>query len=79
MTDQRNALAHGFPPGVNDIDLAKMHAISRSLRWVLTLYLLLEAGAPAEQLAKSTRANQRYERDWRNWCREFPKVFVDPA
>lgn len=79
VTDQRNALAHGLPPGRNDIDLAKMHAISRSLRWVLTLYLLLEAGAPAEQLAESTQANQRYERDWRNWRREWPKVFVGPA
>ena len=78
VTELRNALAHGLPPGGNDIDLAKMHAISRSLRWVLTLYLLLEAGAPAEQLAESTRANQRYERDWRNWHREWPKVFVNP-
>jgi hypothetical protein len=79
VTDQRNALAHGLPPGGSDIDLTKMHAISRSLRWVLTLYLLLEAGAPAEQLAKSTQANDRYERDWRNWRREWPKVFVDSA
>lgn len=79
VTEQRNALAHGLPPAGNDIDLVKMHAISRSLRWVLTLYLLLEAGAPAEQLAESTRASQRYERDWRNWRREWPKIFMDPA
>jgi hypothetical protein len=79
VTEQRNALAHGLPPSASGIDLAKMHAISRSLRWVLTLYLLLEAGAPADQLAESTQANDRYERDWRNWRREWPKVFVDPA
>ncbi|MGD1239271.1 HEPN domain-containing protein [Mycobacterium seoulense] len=79
VTDQRNALAHGFPPEGSRIDLTQMHAISRSLRWVLTVYLLLEAGAPAEQLGKSTQANERYERDWRNWRRVWPKVFVNPV
>lgn len=78
VTDQRNTLAHGLPPEGSGIDLTKMHAISRSLRWVLTLYLMLEAGAPAEQLAESTRANQRYERDWRNWRRVWPGVFTGP-
>jgi ApeA N-terminal domain 1 len=79
VTDQRNALAHGLPPRGSRIDLTKMHAISRSLRWVLTVYLMLEAGAPAEQLAESTQANERYERDWRNWRRVWPRVFTDPA
>lgn len=79
MADQRNALAHGLPPKGSGIELTKMHAISRSLRWVLTVYLLLEAGAPAEQLAESTRANERYERDWRNWRRVWPNVFTDPV
>lgn len=79
VTDQRNALAHGLPPPGSGIDLTKMHAISRSLRWVLTVYLLLEAGAPAEQVAESTQANERYERDWRNWRRVWPRVFADPV
>jgi len=79
VTDQRNALAHGLPPQGSGIDLTRMYAISRSLRWVLTVYLLLEAGAPAEQLAESTQANERYERDWRNWRRVWPRVFADPV
>ncbi|WP_133147316.1 HEPN domain-containing protein [Mycolicibacterium novocastrense] len=79
VTDQRNALAHGLPPPGSGIDLTKMHAISRSLRWVLTVYLLLEAGAPAEQVSESTQANERYERDWRNWRRVWPRVFADPV
>lgn len=77
VTNQRNALAHGLPPDDSDIDIAKMHAISRSLRWVLTLYLLLEAGAPAEDLAEATQANDRYDLDCRNWRREWPSVFSD--
>jgi hypothetical protein len=77
VTEQRNALAHGLPPEGSGIDLTRMHAISRSLRWVLTAYLLLEAGAPGKRLAESIQADGRYERDWRNWCRVWPKVFVD--
>jgi hypothetical protein len=78
VTDQRNVLAHGLPARSGRIDLTQMHYITRSLRWVLTLYLLLEAGVPPEQLAETTKANERYERDWRNWRRVWPQVFADP-
>jgi hypothetical protein len=79
VTEQRNNLAHGLPAEDDGSDMAKMHYITRSLRWVLTLYLLLEAGAPPEHLAQVTEANRRYERDLRNWRRVWPNVFADPA
>ncbi|ULP48050.1 HEPN domain-containing protein [Mycolicibacter virginiensis] len=79
VTNQRNTLAHGLPSQSGNIDFTKMHYITRSLRWVLTLYLLLEAGVPPDKLAEATRANDRYERDWRNWRRVWPRVFATPA
>lgn len=76
VTNQRNILAHGLPDEDCSFDVTRMHYITRSLRWVLTLYLLLEAGAPADQLASITANNRRYERDQRNWRRVWPKVFT---
>ena len=80
VTEQRNNLAHGLPAetGNSDVDVEKMHYIMRSLRWVLTLYLMLEAGVPSEQLTHTTEANRRYERDLRNWRRVWPGVFAEP-
>lgn len=77
VTNQRNILAHGLPDEDCSFDVTRMHYITRSLRWTLTLYLLLEAGVPADQLASITANNRRYERDQRNWCRVWPKVFTD--
>jgi len=77
VTNQRNILAHGLPDEDSSFDVTRMHYITRSLRWVLTLYLLLEAGVPPEQLATITTGNRRYERDQRNWRRVWPKVFSD--
>ncbi|UQX10661.1 HEPN domain-containing protein [Candidatus Mycobacterium methanotrophicum] len=75
VTDQRNTLAHGLRSEEENPDLAEMHYITRSLRWVLTVCLLLEAGVPSERLADAVRANSRFERDARNWRSIWPKVF----
>lgn len=77
VTNQRNILAHGLPDEECSFDATRMHYITRSLRWVLTLYLLLEAGAPADQLATITADNRRYRRDLRNWRHVWPTVFSD--
>ncbi|SIE78670.1 Uncharacterised protein [Mycobacteroides abscessus subsp. abscessus] len=78
VTDQRNNLAHGLRSEGEDSDLVEMHYIARSLRLVLTVCLLLEAGVPVDRLAAAVRANSRFERDARNWRRVWPKVFADP-
>ncbi len=75
VTDQRNTLAHGLRSEEKSPDLAAMHYITRSLRWVLTVCLLLEAGVPSDRLAGAVRANSRFERDARNWRSVWPKVF----
>lgn len=77
VTNQRNILAHGLPDEDCSFDVTRMHYITQSLRWVLTLYLLLEAGAPADELATITDNNRRYGRDQRKWRRVWPKVFSD--
>lgn len=77
VTNQRNILAHGLPDQDCSFDVTRMHYITRSLRWVLTLYLLIEAGAPADQLAAITANNRRYKRDQRNWRHVWPEVFSD--
>ena len=76
VTDQRNTLAHGLRSEGENPDLVKMHYITRSLRWVLTVCLLLEAGVQRERLSSAVRANSRFERDARNWRRAWPKVFA---
>ncbi|MDO2981397.1 MULTISPECIES: HEPN domain-containing protein [Mycobacteriaceae] len=78
VTDQRNSLAHGLRSEGEESDLVEMHYIARSLRWVLTVCLLMEAGVPVDRLADAVRANSRFERDARNWRRVWPKVFADP-
>ncbi|MCZ9330288.1 HEPN domain-containing protein, partial [Nocardia farcinica] len=75
VTDQRNTLAHGLRQEGENPDLTEMHYITRSLRWVLTVCLLLEAGVPPERLAGAVRANSRFERDARNWRSVWPNVF----
>ncbi|MGV0838072.1 HEPN domain-containing protein [Mycolicibacterium thermoresistibile] len=76
VTDQRNTLAHGLRQEEENPDLTEMHYITRSLRWVLTVCLLLEAGVPSERLAGAVRANSRFERDARNWRSVWPNVFA---
>ncbi|SIG32066.1 HEPN domain-containing protein [Mycobacteroides abscessus] len=76
VTDQRNTLAHGLRQEGENPDLTEMHYITRSLRWVLTVCLLLEAGVPSERLAGAVRANSRFELDARNWRSVWPKVFA---
>lgn len=76
VAQQRNDLAHGLSDDDDHRDLTQMHYITRSLRWVLTVCLLLEAGVPAGPLGESVRANSRFERDARNWVRIWPKVFA---
>lgn len=75
VTDQRNTLAHGLRQAGSNPDLTEMHYNTRSLRWVLTVRLLLKAGVPSERLAGAIRAKSRFERDARNWRRVWPKVF----
>ncbi|KXO99404.1 Uncharacterised protein (plasmid) [Tsukamurella tyrosinosolvens] len=73
VTAQRVGLAHGLRN--DDTDMATMHAVNRSLRWMLTVRLLLAAGVEPAVLREATEANRRYERDLRNWKRVLPKVF----
>lgn len=76
VTDARNVLAHGRSSrGMSDTELLKLASLSRSLRWMLTIRMLLEAGVSSEAMQLALARSDRYRWDRDFWSDQHPKVF----
>ncbi|MGY1965519.1 ApeA N-terminal domain 1-containing protein [Nocardia gipuzkoensis] len=77
IVQQRVSLAHGISgdePRTPD-DLLKMYSLTRSLRWMLTLRLLLAAGVGPDQLHAAVQGSERFASDARQWKRDWPTIY----
>lgn len=76
VVEQRISLAHGMGHGRLEADQAlRMSTLNRSLLWMLTLRLLLEAGVHPSVLAEATTNSERFDSDRRLWTVHWPDVF----
>lgn len=69
MRDLRNNLAHANIGG-EDLDVEQIrtiHAQSRSLRWVLQIRLLQQAGVPDRELQVAMSGSKQFRRDAKLW------------
>lgn len=57
--------------------VTRMHYITRSLRWVLTLYLCWRLARRLTCSRRSPSATTDTGGDMRNWRRDWPGVFAD--
>jgi hypothetical protein len=77
VADQRISLAHGMEQGRLETDqILRMSALNRSLQWMLTLRLLLEAGIDAAVLKTATSELDRYRADRAQWRKAWPRIFM---
>jgi ApeA N-terminal domain 1 len=77
VVEQRIALAHGIGHGRLAADqVLRMSTLNRSLLWMLTLRLLLEAGVDPSVLAGATAGSERFESDCGHWTLHWPDVFA---
>jgi hypothetical protein len=77
VVEQRIALAHGMGHGRLAADqVLRMSTLNRSLLWMLTLRLLLEAGVNPSVLAGATASSERFESDRGQWTLHWPDVFA---
>jgi hypothetical protein len=56
--------------------ILRMSALNRSLQWMLTLRLLLEAGIDAAVLKTVTSELDRYRADRAQWRKAWPRIFM---
>ena len=76
VVDQRIALAHGKQAGgISDDEILRTISLNRSLRWMMTLRLLLLAGVDPDVLAAATRQSSRFESDRRLWQAHWPRIY----
>lgn len=77
IVSQRVSLAHGLAGAEprESADILRMHSLTRSLRWMLTLRLLLEAGVKPEVLSNAVSRSERFSRDRRIWQQEWPDIY----
>jgi hypothetical protein len=77
VVEQRIALAHGMESGRLETDqILRMSTLNRSLRWMLALRLLLEAGVAPAVLADATAQSGRFAEDKAQWARHWPEIFT---
>jgi hypothetical protein len=76
VVEQRISLAHGMEQGgIGREQVLRMSTLNQSIRWMLTLRLLLLAGASPILLAEATDRSERFKQDIAQ-CREhWPGVF----
>ncbi|USI93014.1 HEPN domain-containing protein [Rhodococcus pyridinivorans] len=74
VVDQRISLAHGM--SLKSDAFLKMDSLNRSIRWMLTLRLLLESGVPADVLAPAIDRSERFKSDRRYWRKHWPTIWV---
>jgi hypothetical protein len=72
ITSSRNAFAHRLEAGQDLPDLRGWWDQRESLRWVLTVVLLLEAGVPADVVARRLQQHQPYRHFLRAAGRQWP-------
>jgi hypothetical protein len=76
VVNQRIALAHGKQAGgMGDDEIFRMISLNRSIRWMMTLRLLLLAGVNPSVLATATRQSDRFESDRDLWVAQWPKIY----
>jgi hypothetical protein len=74
--NQRVSLAHGLSRAdQGEEQILGMHAMNRSIHWMLVLRLLLLAGISPSLLASSTSQSERFDTDSDRWHRHWPKVY----
>lgn len=80
VSNLRIQLAHGFSKRSRGVeDLARVSALTQSLRWTLTFRLLLQSGVAPAELHRATEKCERYQRDVRHWMRTWPEIFSSSA
>lgn len=75
VVDQRVSLAHGISGDEPRTDIVKMSSLTTSLRWMLTLRLLLAAGVSADELRSAVQSSERFASDGRRWKRDWPRIY----
>jgi hypothetical protein len=76
VVEQRISLAHGMEQGGLGRELIlRMSTLNRSVRWMLTLRLLLLAGASPKLLAEATDRSERFNEDIAQCRKHWPRVF----
>lgn len=72
----RHDLAHGLGGEFDEASHSHRKSLVASIRWMLTLRMLLEAGVEPEVLDLATSGSDRFARDSARWKAHWPKVFA---
>jgi hypothetical protein len=76
ITEARNKLAHGRSSRtMSDVELLELAALARSLRWMLTIRMLLAAGVSSETMRTVLARSGRYRRDRDFWAELHPSIY----
>ena len=76
ITEARNRLAHGRSSReMSDSEVFAVASLARSLKWMLTIRMLLEAGVSDETMGAALARSERYRRDRDFWTENHPRIY----